>query len=523
MKGKLGNFLTKHGAKLALAIVIALILVDTLITYSYKSAMSRNITTQHKLSEISVRKGTIISDLNNIDMSLRGYLLVGNEAFVGTYEKIKKQNRPTMAYLEQTLPTIGVDRSVLRDMESMMNKYFELMDKAISLYRAGNSPDALTIIKEDHGTAVWETYVKLSEKIDPVVQHLKDESDNDYNRLLTVSMFFQGILFAIGIPTVVYAILNLQRTQKRRIALFKKLDYQNRTLIFDSNDSVAVEDEDAVITSMIDNLKKSESFIKSIAQGDLEVKWDGFSKANAEINKHNISGALLVMRDGMKQRQADAIRQQWVSDGLNKVADIIRDNQTKYELLCEKTVSFIVKYLNAQQGSLFVLNTERDDDPHLTLVSCYAFDKKKHVTKRVDIGEGMLGQVYLEGQPAYLTSVPENYVHITSGLGEAGPRVLTIYPFKQNETVVALIEIAAFTTFDSHALSFLAEAGKSIAASISAIQTNARTTALLEMSQQQMEQLRSQEEEMRQNMEELEATQEEMRRRENGQPTVEVK
>jgi hypothetical protein len=36
------------------------------------------------------------------------------------------------------------------------------------------------------------------------------------------------------------------------------------------------------------------------------------------------------------------------------------------------------------------------------------------------------------------------------------------------------------------------------------------------MSQQQMEQLRSQEEEMRQNMEELEATQEEMRRRENG-------
>ncbi|MGC3944886.1 MAG: CHASE3 domain-containing protein [Chryseolinea sp.] len=510
------NFLTRHGAKVALAIVIVLILADTVITYSYKSAMSRNTTTQHKLAEISARKGTIISDLNNIDMSLRGYLLVGNEAFIGTYDKIKHQNGPTMVYLQQTLPTIGLEPSVLREMEAMMNKYFELMDKAIALYRAGSATDALTIIKEDHGTAVWQTYMNLSGKIDPVIQELQDESEREYGRLLTLSMFFQGVLFIIGIPTLIYAIINLQRTQKRRVTLFQKLDRQNRTLIFDSNEKLDIEDEDAVITSMIDNLKKSESFIKSISQGDLEVKWDGFSKANAEVNNHNISGALLVMRDGMKQRQADALRQQWVSEGLNKLADVIRDNQTNFELLCEKTVAFVVKYLNAQQGSLFVLNKDRDDDPHLSLMSCYAFDKKKHVTKRVDIGEGMLGQVYLEGQPSYITAVPENYIHITSGLGEARPRSLTIYPFKHNDAVVALIEIASFSALDSYALGFLADAGKSIAASMSTIQINARTQSLLEMSQQQMEQLRSQEEEMRQNMEELEATQEEMRRRENG-------
>lgn len=516
MKRPVEIFLKRHGAKVALAVVIALIFADTVITYSYKSAMSQNAAAQRRLTDISSRKGTIISDLNNIDMSLRGYLLVGNEAFVGTYEKIKKQNGPTMAFLEQALPTIGLERSILRDMEAMMNKYFDLMDRSIALYRSGDTPEALAIIKEDHGTAVWETYVKLSEKIDPVIQTLKAESEEDYNQLLTVSMFFQGILFALGVPTLAYAIVSMRNTQRRRVALFRNLDHQNRTLIFDSNVPVSVDDEDAVITAMIDNLKKSESFIKSIAQGDLDVKWDGFSKSNAEVNNHNISGALLVMRDGMKQRQADALRQQWVSEGLNKVADIIRDNQTKFELLCERTVSFVVKYLNAQQGSLFVLNIEREDDPHLSLVSCYAFDKKKHISRRVDIGEGMLGQVYLEGQPAYMTSVPENYVHITSGLGEARPRSLTIYPFKHNETVIALMEIASFATFDDYALNFLADAGKSIAASISAIQTNARTQTLLEMSQQQMEQLRSQEEEMRQNLEELEATQEEMRRRENG-------
>lgn len=519
-KGKVRIFLAKHGAKVALAVVIALILADTVITYSYKSSMSRNIATQHRLSELSSRKGTIISDLNNIDMSLRGFLLVGNEAFVGTYEKIKKQNRPTMAYLDETLPTIGIEISVLRDMEAMMNKYFELMDRCISLYRSGNVAEALVIIKEDHGTAVWETYVKLSEKVDPVIEQLKSESESDYTRLLSISMIFQGVLFIIGVPTLLYAIVNLQRTQRRRIALFEKLDRQNRTLIFDSNVPVNLDDEDSVINGMIENLKKSASFIKSIAQGDLEVKWDGFSKANAEVNNHNLSGALLVMRDGMKQRQADALRQQWVSEGLNKVADLIRDNQTKFDVLCEKAVSFIVKYLNAQQGSLFVLNTDREDDPYLQLVSCYAFDKKKHISKRVEVGEGVLGQAFLEGQPTYMTSVPEGYVQISSGLGEARPRSLTIYPFRHNDTVIALMEIASFSPMDDYALAFLGDAGKSIAASISAIQTNARTQTLLEMSQQQMEQLRSQEEEMRQNMEELEATQEEMRRRENKQSPV---
>ena len=522
MKGKLTHFLTQHGAKVALAIVIAFILADTVITYSYKSAMSRNIAAQYRLSEIGARKALIISDLNNIDMSIRGYLLVGNEAFVGTYNKIKNQYGPTMSYMEEALPSLGLDVSLLREMDVSMKGYYALMDKAIGLHRSGNPAEALAIIKADHGTAVWETYMALSAKVDPEIERLKAESEADYYHLLSISMIFQGVLFILGVPTLAYAIYNLHRTQKRRLALFKKLDNQNRTLIFDSNKPVAIEDEDAVITSMIDNLKRSESFIKSIAQGDLEVKWEGFTGANAEVNNHNISGALLVMRDGMKQRQAEAVRQQWVSDGLNKVADIVRDNQTNYEMLCEKSVAFIVKYLAAQQGALFVLNNDRDDDRHLMLVSCYAFDKKKFVTKRVELGEGMLGQVFLEGQPVYMTAVPDNYVHITSGLGEARPRSLVIYPLKHNDVVVALIEIASFSAFDAHAMTFLGDACKSVAASISAIQTNARTQALLEMSQQQMEQLRSQEEEMRQNLEELEATQEEMRRRENSRDVIAV-
>ncbi len=476
--------------------------------------MNQNLANQEKLNEIATRKSSILSDLNTIDMSIRGFLLVDNEAFITTYERSKGQSKPTMKFLESSLPEIGIPASSLTEMAKMLDKYFILMDRAIALSRAGNKDDALKIIKEDYGTVVWQAYVDLSAIIDPVILEKKNESQVRYDTLLNMSLVFQFILFAVAIPTLIYTVVSLTRNQLKRATLFKQLDTQNRKLIFDSNTQTDDEDENLVINDIIANLNKAATFIKAIAKGDYDVKWEGFTKSNAEANKNNISGELLMMREGMKKRQGEMVRQQWVSEGLNRVAEIIRDDQTDFRRLCENTLAFLVKYVEAQQGALFIINDEVEGDRYLELVSCYAFDKKKFVSKRIEIGEGILGQTFLEGEPVYITEVPKDYVKITSGLGESTPRSLTIFPLKQNDAVVALLEIASFTAPDQHVKDFLAGAGKSLAASVIAIQSSERTRLLLEKANQQTEELRSQEEEMRQNMEELQATQEEMKRRE---------
>jgi transcriptional regulator with GAF, ATPase, and Fis domain len=137
---------------------------------------------------------------------------------------------------------------------------------------------------------------------------------------------------------------------------------------------------------------------------------------------------------------------------------------------------------------------------------------KKFQNHKIYRGEGLAGQAWQEGDIVYLTEVPQNYIKITSGLGDANPTSVLIVPLKVNDQIFGVVEIASFSLFQDFEMEFVQKIAESIASTISSVKINARTQHLLEESQEMTEQMRAQEEEMRQNMEELQATQEEMQR-----------
>jgi PAS domain-containing protein len=173
----------------------------------------------------------------------------------------------------------------------------------------------------------------------------------------------------------------------------------------------------------------------------------------------------------------------------------------------------LVKYMGANQGGLFLV-VEEGNRKYISMEACYAFDRKKFLHKTLEIGEGLVGQTYLEKQTIFLTTIPERYVTITSGLGSSAPQCLLVVPFILNDNVECIIELASFTQFKQYQLEFIEKLGESIASNISNMRINANTRRLLEETQTTTEELKAQEEEMRQNMEELTATQEEMARKE---------
>jgi predicted ribosome quality control (RQC) complex YloA/Tae2 family protein len=159
-----------------------------------------------------------------------------------------------------------------------------------------------------------------------------------------------------------------------------------------------------------------------------------------------------------------------------------------------------------------VAKEDENHHKHLELSACYAFDRKKHVEKKLNIGQGLIGQAFLDASTTLLKQIPDSYLHITSGLGHAMPRCVVIVPMKNNEKVEAIAELATFEEYLPHEVAFFEKCGEFIASAIATAQQAQRNQAMMERMQSQTEQLRNQEEELRQNIEELEATQEAMRR-----------
>jgi len=214
----------------------------------------------------------------------------------------------------------------------------------------------------------------------------------------------------------------------------------------------------------------------------------------------------------IEETRVEDKKREWTNNGLAKFADILRAQNNDIQKSYDAIITNLVKYLEANQGGLFVVEGE-EDSKFIELKSYYAYERKKFLEKRIEIGEGLIGQCYLEKDIVFLTKVPENFVNITSGLGEATPRCVLLVPLMLNDEVFGVIELATFKPFEQYQIDFLRKVGENTASTISNLKINERTRLLLEESQQQSEEMRSQEEEMRQNMEELSATQEEMARR----------
>lgn len=224
--------------------------------------------------------------------------------------------------------------------------------------------------------------------------------------------------------------------------------------------------------------------------------------------------SLIQIRQEQLRHEEDERRRHWKSEGLAKFGEILRTNDQDLEKISNTILRELVKYIGANQGGLFVAQ-EEDGQRYMDMLACYAYDRKKFIEKRVEEGQGLLGQVMLEKDMIYITDVPSEFVRITSGLGESTPTNILIVPLILNEEFYGAIEIAAFEMFEAYQKEFLLEVASNIASAIATVKNSEHTQKLLEDSQKLASELSTAEEEMRQNMEELQATQEEMKRKQS--------
>ncbi|OAB47094.1 response regulator [Paenibacillus antarcticus] len=145
---------------------------------------------------------------------------------------------------------------------------------------------------------------------------------------------------------------------------------------------------------------------------------------------------------------AEKERQYWLKAGLARLTELSL-GMTDLKKLGKMLISEISELIEVGQGAFYVKetgkNSEHIDD--FILLGSYAYIERENVSQRFRLGEGLIGQCALEKKPILLTQVPNDYIQISSGLGEGKPLTILVMPIIFEEEVVAVIELASFKAF----------------------------------------------------------------------------
>ncbi len=407
--------------------------------------------------------------------------------------------------------------SIFENFDELISIEKEIMSSLVS-FEDYEDPMVKLLAEESIESEILPRTNLLKAQLHKISTVKREEADQAQTSLVGSSEKLKRTTIILGIITITLGLIIamfLTRNITRPINYIKKIilklskgdlpeeDQKNRKFSKDEVGEMA-----QAVDGLVTGLRATSNFAENIGKGNYQAEFKPLSEADV------LGNALIEMRNNLQRVAEEDRRRNWATEGTAKFGEILRQNNHNVNELSNSILSHLVKYMGANQGGLYIVQDDAvAQEPYMALAACYAWDKKKYIEQKIYLGEGLAGQAWQEKDTIYVTDVPEDYITITSGLGDANPTSILIVPLIVNEAVYGAIEIASFNEFDPFEIEFLEKIAESTASSISSAKINSRTQKLLEESQQMTEQMQSQEEEMRQNMEELQATQEEMNRK----------
>lgn len=315
---------------------------------------------------------------------------------------------------------------------------------------------------------------------------------NYQTSIVVITLTILLCLFSLsGLST--FAVHSISKTLRDVVRAAKEIAKGNNDVELEIHSRDEFGELAKVFTILIRTTKELTEAANAIGAGDYSVP----VPIRGEIDI--LGNALATMKKNLIEVSKENERQLWLRKGRTELNDKLRGEQGIAEL-AQNVITYLAGYIQAQLGAIYVL----DDDNILRLAGSYAYDRTHNPSGEFIFGQSLVGQAALSRQTILLEEVPDDYIKINSGLGEATPKHLIVQPFVFDEEVKGVIEIATVHRFTEQQLAFLQLAIDGIAVAFNSSQSRLRLQVLLERSQQQAEALQAQEEELRYANKELE-------------------
>jgi HAMP domain-containing protein/signal transduction histidine kinase/AmiR/NasT family two-component response regulator len=198
-------------------------------------------------------------------------------------------------------------------------------------------------------------------------------------------------------------------------------------------------------------------------------------------------GEVLQLKDNINQMIANLkettqknTEQDWLKTNLAKFSGMMQ-GQRNIVSVAQLITSELTPLVDAQHGGFFMLDTEKaNGEPILNLIASYGFTNRKNLSTAYRLKESLIGQCAYEKKRILLTNVPDSFIHIQTGLGEAPPRNVVVLPVLFEGETKAVIELASFKSFSTNQLIFLDQLMDSIGVILNMISSSMRTEELLQ-------------------------------------------
>lgn len=261
-----------------------------------------------------------------------------------------------------------------------------------------------------------------------------------------------------------------------------------------------------IIRNITDNLNRVTSVMTSVAL-------DATDKLpRIDVTSKDEIGAIAIAFNDMAQTLEEHAKKErelkhaaeehsWLKSSIAEIATMypgVENLQNFAHLFITKVTPMV----GASYG-VFYMKQEVGNQQKFNKLAAYAYNSQDRTAESFRLGEGLVGQCAVEKRMIQLTEVPNNYIKITSGIGNSSPASILIIPIIYEEEVLSVIELASFEKFTPLHFMLLQDLMSSVGMAIKSILRHMQIKTLLQESQTLTAELQSQSEELQLQQEEL--------------------
>ena len=370
------------------ALWVGLAFITALIAtafYNIKSGSERSSWVTHTYKVLR-ESDALISAMKDAETGQRGFLLTGDKAYLAPYNRAQLAIDDSFTKLKTLTSDNAQQQERLLLIGQRIDLKLEELAETIRLRQESGFDVALEVVRTDKGKKVMDEFRQLITEFQQEEDALLTQRAEESNAATSLSLLIQGVGGLLVITYLSFALLSVRKQKKSRKELFQELDNNNREFLLNNGESQ--QEEQAIIHSLVTNLQSTKEFLKKVGNKQYDVQLEGLQEEFYHLNRNNMAGALLEVRDLLKANEKEDGIRQWTNEGYAKFSDIVRKNNHSMEALANESLQSLIKYLKINQGALYTIN-EDSTDTYLEVVACYAWNKKKYINNRIEKGEGV--------------------------------------------------------------------------------------------------------------------------------------